>query len=147
MRDLHAARQIIDPRLPFSRDSGQTTGGIVTSPNNPLGNHAQGSQYREILTIADDAATSVYVGNSTVMLSLVSASSNTLFGHVRARCGSSASIAAITGSISVATGPLTGTTGADGDFTVAAGADGLLYFENRQGASRQITINLMGSIT
>jgi hypothetical protein len=126
----------------------QTTGGIITTDLNTLGNHAQGSHFRQITTIADDAATSIYVGANTIMLSLVSPSSATLYGLVRARATSSVGATVITGSgITAATGVLTGTTGSDGDFTVSPHTDGYLYIENRAGASRQIVIDVMGSIT
>jgi len=135
-----------------SGDISQTAGGVITTDLNSLGNHAQGSHFRQITTIADDAATSIYVGNNTVMLGVVSASESTLWGLVRARCGSSASVAlmltaASTNDIRTATGALTGTTGSDGYFTASPSTDGYLYLENRRGASRQITIDIMGSIT
>lgn len=40
----------------------------------------------------------------------------------------------------VTTGALTGTTGTDTKFTVSVATDGKLYFENRRGASRTVTI-------
>ena len=128
-------------------DINQTAGGVVCYDLNPLGSRDMGSHLREIIAIADDVAVSIYIGNQTIMLSLVSSSSNTLYGMVRARVGNSASSALITGSgITVATGVLNGTTGTDGNFTISPANDGYLYIENRAGAARTITIDVMGRI-
>ncbi|MCV0371679.1 right-handed parallel beta-helix repeat-containing protein [Filomicrobium sp.] len=43
----------------------------------------------------------------------------------------------------VTTGPLTGTTGADGKMTVSAHSDGNLYIENRFGAARNVEVQFM----
>lgn len=128
-------------------DINQTAGGVVCYDLNPLGSRDMGSHLREIIAIADDVAVSIYIGNQTIMLSLVSSSSNTLYGMVRARVGNSASSALITGSgITVTTGVLNGTTGTDGNFTISPANDGYLYIENRAGAARTITIDVMGRI-
>jgi hypothetical protein len=53
---------------------------------------------------------------------------------------------AVSPRINVVTGAqtLTGNTGTDGFFTVAVGADGLLYFENRLGATVGVTMEYFG---
>ena len=82
------------------------------------------------------------------MLSLVSPSSATLYGLVRIRATSSVGATVITGSgITATTGALAGTTGVDGNFTIAPHTDGYIYLENRAGGSRQVVIDIMGSAT
>jgi len=46
-------------------------------------------------------------------------------------------------SSTVDTGELTGTTGADGDFTVSAHSDGLYYIENRTGGARNVHVRIL----
>ena len=130
-----------------SGDINQTSGGVACYDLNPLGSRDMGSHLREIIAIADDVAVSIYIGNQTILLTLVSSSSNSLQGLVRARVGNSASVALIAGTgITVQTSVLSGTTGTDGNFTVSPATDGYLYIENRSGSARTITIDVMGRI-
>lgn len=46
--------------------------------------------------------------------------------------------------VTLTTGVLAGTTGADGDLTLSAHTDGNLYIENRTGASKVIYVNYLG---
>jgi len=50
-----------------------------------------------------------------------------------------------TSTVAVTTGALSGTTGADGKFTVSAHTDGKIYFENRRGVSLSIHYVLFGA--
>ncbi|QIM42624.1 hypothetical protein [Leclercia adecarboxylata] len=130
-----------------SGDINQTSGGVVCYDLNPLGTREMGAHLREIIAIADDAVATVFVGNQTIMLSLVSSSSNALQGMVRARVGTSASSALIAGTgLTVMTGALNGTTGGDGNFSISPATDGYLYIENRSGSAKTITIDIMGRI-
>lgn len=45
--------------------------------------------------------------------------------------------------VTLTTGALTGTTGTDGRFTISPHTDGLVYFENRTGSTRFITLLIM----
>jgi hypothetical protein len=47
--------------------------------------------------------------------------------------------------VDVTTGPLTGTTGTDGHFTISANSDGKLYFENRTGGARPIGASILSA--
>ncbi|MGL5596600.1 MAG: phage tail protein [Aeromonas sp.] len=125
----------------------QTAGGKVAHDLNPMGTQVAGSRYREIIAIADDAVAAIYIGNQTIGLEFVSSSTNSLFGAVRARVGTSASAALGWGTgFTVQTGPLSGTTGVDGEFTISPALDGYLYIENRTGSSKSIVFDIMGRI-
>jgi len=49
----------------------------------------------------------------------------------------------VTNNIAVATGALTGTTGADGKLTLSSDGAGLIYIENRLGAARTWGVTLL----
>lgn len=48
--------------------------------------------------------------------------------------------------VTLTTGTLSGTTGTDGRFTIAAHTDGRIYFENRFGAERNISVSFMAPV-
>ncbi|OZI74593.1 hypothetical protein [Bordetella genomosp. 12] len=124
-------------------------GGTVTTDTNPFGTWQQGAVYSRLVTIADDAVYSIDLGDATVSVEYVSGSSTALTGKVRARAGAGG------GSISQAYGAgitilqntvLTGTTGVDGDVTMSVSSNGFFYVENRAGASRAVTLKIMGAV-
>lgn len=124
-------------------------GGAVTTDANPYGTWQQGATYSQLVTIADDAVFSVDLGDATVGVIYLSGSATSLTGMVRARAGSGG------GSISQTSGGgvtllqntiLTGTTGADGDVTMSVSTNGNFYIENRAGAPRVVTLQIIGAV-
>lgn len=104
------------------------------------------------LTIADDAATSFDFDpqdvGSAIGVVFIWSTSNTAAavptGCWRVRAGTTPAVTelfkASGASVISTTGALTGTTGTDGNFTISAHTDGLLYFENRSGSSKVIRV-------
>lgn len=103
------------------------------------------------LTMADDTAVAIpFTGTNAQGLVLVnshSAVSSSARGLYWARVEGTATLVAIAAAaaadVNLTTGPLTGTTGVDAKFTISAGTDGYLYFENRTGGSRRIGVQFV----
>lgn len=97
-------------------------------------------------TIADDSVATYTTPSATVSFLMTSngVSSTQPRGLFHARTSTAflerLDTAPTQTSIALTTGVLTGTTGSDGNFTISAAADGKLYFENRSGGSRVISI-------
>jgi hypothetical protein len=102
-------------------------------------------------TVADDTAYSLNsVSSVNFLVSIGSASSGA--GHpngiFRARPNVSPQCAAVTtfaANVAFTTGALTGTTGTDGNCTISAG-NGLIYVENRTGASLALWMQITGPL-
>lgn len=124
----------------------QTVSGTITSTEIPGGVYVQSAHYSNgNLLIADDSVAKIYCGSQMVILTFASLSAG-ISGQVRLRCGSNQSTLMTGTGILVTTGVLTGTTGADGTFTVSAAGDGYCYIENRLGASRTLVTDIIGNI-
>lgn len=101
-------------------------------------------------SLADDTAGRIYVGGKAAILEFVSSSSTTTSprGFVWVDVGAPAcqviSMASPNTNIAYTTGVLAGTTGTDGNFTISAATDGFVYFENRSGSARRLTVNVIG---
>lgn len=106
-----------------------------------------------IITLADDQASSLLApGNNgsalmSIATNLASGSANPRGIYWVNADGSPFapySIGTVSAtSITTTTGALSGTTGADGDFTMSTHTDGRVYFENRSGAERVIAVQFL----
>lgn len=84
--------------------------------------------------IADNQAYSYVPSVTAGILDL--AFSDAAFGQIYYNCETPyTQNIAVSASVNIATGPLTGTTGPDGMFTVSCHTDGRIYLENRLGAA------------
>jgi len=102
------------------------------------------------VSIPDDDATALPVGGGVGRVS-ISFNEGTLVGHFRADGGAEgvwtlAKGGPSTGLLTTSTTlqPWIGTTGTDGNFTIGTDGMGNLYFENRIGGSRTVTIEIIG---
>jgi hypothetical protein len=107
------------------------------------------------LVIADGAVATVPLpaGAQAMTVSLTNNSSAPTRpnGFVFARCASSPACFKLAfdpgaTNVDVTTGALTGTTGTAGHFTISAHTDGLLYLENRSGASRSVGASILSAV-
>ena len=105
--------------------------------------------------LADDTATSFVVPSvapafiPSVIAIIGSNGGSNVNGVYYIRASSSPTAVALTSGgtpASVTTGVLTGTTGADGVFTLSGANDGNAYFENRTGATRQISVTFVSVV-
>lgn len=104
--------------------------------------------YRQVGAIADDTVLEIDLG-STARIVTVAFHMNvsTTVGTFVGRTVSSPFCSLVSGTgFTATTGVLTGTTGVDGAFTVSMATDGKVYLENRLGASRTVTVDIMGAI-
>ena len=113
------------------------------------------TNYREFkATIADNAATSVAApAQSGVAIVVIGGSSHINQSTIVVyRAASTPSVGGqrIDGggvsNVALTTGTLSGTTGVDGDFTISAHTNGRLYFENRLGVSRRISVSFLAPV-
>lgn len=99
--------------------------------------------------IEDDSVFSLEVRSSMYMIAHIGASSKGATypnGMISFRANTSPDITAMTtfpANVVFGTGPLTGTTGIDGDFTIHAD-NRYLHFENRSGGSRHVWVSIVG---
>lgn len=123
--------------------------GKIIDDANPTGGTRQiASHLTAIVTMPDDSILTIPIGNTVLLVSIVG-STAAAYGQVRTRVGSSATANIIAGvGLTVTSGATvpTGTTGADGSFNIFSSTNGNLYFENRTGASFQITYQIMGNV-
>lgn len=137
--------------LALSKSGTPVNLGVSSSPA-LLEEHRAGSFLSEgPLSIADDTATYIATGSGGYQnCALVGSNSagagfpNGLFlfrSNASPQCSSLAFQTST--NIIFTTGTLTGTTGTDGNFTIAA-VNGGLYFENRTGAIKQIVLTMFG---
>jgi hypothetical protein len=96
------------------------------------------------VTIADDGVFSLDFGKGIFISFFSVACNNGAFGQWLARAATTPSMTAMltASGITATTGVLTGTTGVDGEITVAAEDAGKYYVENRTGGSRPFLIQL-----
>ena len=94
-------------------------------------------------TVADDAVVTVTPPATTGFIDVFCGGTSSNWVRAFFRVGSTPVMTASgQGSASaVTTGALTGTTATDGQFTVSAAADGLIYIENRTGQSRGVCMH------
>ena len=111
------------------------------------------NHYRVSIALADDAASFIDFGATSVIRTVYfhSSSSAALQGAVRIRTVSTLGTTSIYGTgftvndyATNPTGVLAGTTGADATVTLSAADDGKFYIENRSGGSRTIIFDVMG---
>jgi hypothetical protein len=99
--------------------------------------------------LSDDTATSFKPTFLYGMLIFLSRSAgNTIDGLLAFRVAPTSNrmtILAGGSNLEATTGPLTGTTGTDGKFTISAHTDGKIYMENRRGADRSVCYVVLGS--
>ncbi|MGL4756505.1 MAG: hypothetical protein ACRCXB_29470, partial [Aeromonadaceae bacterium] len=122
------------------------SGAKILSDEVPSGVIQQSSHFAlNNVSIADDAVLKIYCGGQTCCVDFTSSATG-LTGRVRVRCLNNQSTLIYGTGFTVTTGVLTGTTGADGTFTISAANDGYCYLENRLGSARAMVIDIMGSI-
>jgi hypothetical protein len=109
--------------------------------------YVTGNQQRgEILSVADDTAVNVNIGELTGATLSVGLKLNLLsHGLIALETEGTAATSIIAGgaSLEVTTGVLSGTTGTDGVLTVSVSDAGILYFENRTGVTRSIVWKIL----
>lgn len=129
----------------------QTWSAVTTSLD--TGAAVVGNHYRVSIALADDAASFIDFGATSVIRTVYfhSSSSAALQGAVRIRTVSTLGTTSIYGTGFTVndygtnpTGVLAGTTGADGTVTLSAADDGKFYVENRSGGTRTIIFDVMG---
>jgi hypothetical protein len=112
------------------------------------------NHYRVSIALADDAASFIDFGATSVIRTVYfhSSSSAALQGAVRIRTVSTLGTTSIYGTGFTVndygtnpTGVLAGTTGADGTVTLSAADNGKFYVENRSGGTRTIIFDVMGN--
>jgi hypothetical protein len=103
--------------------------------------------YSESLSIADDAVATITPASTSGFIAVYAAGTagNWWIGYYRA-AGTAVATAIASGAQGAAvTSSLSGTTGADGNLTVAALSGGTIQIENRTGASRTVTVTFLAS--
>lgn len=98
-------------------------------------------------TIADDAVLSFTPACTTgfIFVHLEGNSAHWVIRYFRAAAAGGVMTAVASGASGASTtGVLSGTTGVDGNLTISAHTDGLIYIENRSGASRVATYFIVG---
>lgn len=124
-----------------------TAAQILTRGNSfadyPAGTTDLRTQDRRVFVLPDDTAVSFTPLRNYGLMTITSLES-LLQNHWRYRANVVPQCALfLTSSNSAATtGALTGTTGADGSFTVSAHTDGKVYLENRRGAEITVTVTM-----
>jgi hypothetical protein len=134
---------------------GNATGSVAAGGIGPDG-RINGNAYYSLLfqaSITDDAATSVQLDGVTAGIALIDintvggAKTAVPRGQFGARAGAAGAFAENISldltAVTLTTGILAGTTGVDGIFTIAPHTDGKLYFENRTGSTRQISLRVL----
>jgi hypothetical protein len=149
---------LLNPMRPGSGLNGTTdngivrfggTAGILAGSTATVSSIGEFSAVKSIETgsgaIADDAAVSYTVGTTASGFVFIctrgtpgSGNPNGLY-HYQASAITAINVHTSTG-ITLTTGILAGTTGADGDFTLSAHTDGNIYLENRTGGSKTVSV-------
>lgn len=117
--------------------------GVDDLPPGFVATHNGTAWNNQLLTIADDAATSFTPPADRGRLKLYTNGGLTFWGEVYYDADSTTADCDLKhtgGDLEAATGALTGTTGTDIKVTVSAHTDGLLYIENRSGATLKFTV-------
>lgn len=130
----------------MSSGSGGVGGPLVAALNKPV--IGEPLEFRTVVTLADDKATSVPVpfasGKGVVDISSGDGLPARLGTIAFTTLGGAAAAAAFTGSlgtdVDAATGALADAGGVDANVTVSAHTDGLLYISNRLGATKTFYI-------
>ena len=136
-RDVQSSGQLIQLNNPD--DIIFTSSGCST--DQVTGYVAGNEQHGQFLSVATDTAVSTTIGEILGGVMSVSLQFNqTAAGLVTMETSGAASMNILVGqaNLAVTTGVLTGTTGASGKLTVSITDDGVLYFENRTGVTRNI---------
>lgn len=124
-----------------------TTGATVAGNTKSLAFHTA------TYTIADNAVQIHPIDGTVTGLCLISTDANggsaNPHGLFRFRVGATPNCVnismAVATLVTFTTGSLSGTTGADGDFTISAHSSNGLYFENRSGAQKVITVTILST--
>ncbi len=134
----------------------QTTldNGILRSDGTTGDAQTSGLSYEDVITLADDTATSLATVNGgegeLVFITAAGGAAGSPRGlfWVRGITPTALNIAMVnTTNIVFTTGILSGTTGADTNFNISSHTDNKIYFENRTGASRNFNVMRMRSNT
>jgi hypothetical protein len=98
-----------------------------------------------LVTVADDAAVSYDAPDTFGVVTIVTDDIDGVGVVYFETVGASVLKLAGATNTEVATGVLSGTTGADAKLTISAHTDGKIYIENRLGASAEVRLSFLGS--